>query len=188
MARAKQGLRQRKRGGRSNATTSPPPPSQIANANAANNSDPNSAPLPSCADLFFRDKVFLLLVLVVFTVAVAVHWHIVTHAEDWVYDDGSVIEDNPMLKGDSRTGNPEKPISDLLYTDYWGTPMDEDRLSHLSFRPFTSLTFRIQVCVCVMTCVVQFLVSSCVYDFVLHLCFFCFNPSFWIQHWSYRYR
>ncbi len=90
------------------------------------------------------DSFFFFLCAAVFSLAVLVHWHIVFHAHDWVYDDGSVIEDNPMLKGDPVRG-PVEPLSQLLYTDYWGTPMTDDIMSHLSFRPFTSLTFRLQV-------------------------------------------
>ena len=90
------------------------------------------------------DSFFAFLCAAVFSVAGLVHWHIVFLARDWVYDDGSVIEDNPMLKGDPSSG-PAKPLLQLLYTDYWGTPMTDDVYSHLSFRPLTSLTFRLQV-------------------------------------------
>ena len=148
----------KKRNGRqrSKARPSPPPPSRSkaaaalgedARPHATNGSSSDSS--SSSSSSLGSDIGFAGLCAVVFAVAVGVHWHIVDHAHDWVYDDGSVVEDNPMLKGNPETGQPEQPLSQLLYTDYWGTPMTEDRLSHLSFRPFTSLTFRLQVhCLC----------------------------------------
>ena len=52
--------------------------------------------------------VFLALCALVFLCATYIHWEIVNVAKEWVFDDGSVIKDNPMLKGDL-------PLSQLLY-------------------------------------------------------------------------
>ena len=51
------------------------------------------------------------------------------------FDDLSAIKDN----GDLR---PESPWSNLIWNDFWGTPMHIEG-SHKSYRPFCVLMFRI---------------------------------------------
>ena len=141
MAGDRRNVRQRRRTRKSPAAPSSQNTARPPSSPATQHQDGLISHGPRSASL---DLGFWLLSAIVFVVAVAIHWFIVDNAEDWVYDDGSVIEDNPMVKGNAQDG-PQQPLSQLLYTDYWGTPMNEDRLSHLSFRPFTSLTFRLQV-------------------------------------------
>ena len=54
---------------------------------------------------------------------------------DFVFDDVSAIRDN-------RDMRPTTPWRDLLFNDFWGTPMDAER-SHKSYRPLTVATFRL---------------------------------------------
>lgn len=51
------------------------------------------------------------------------------------FDDVSAITNNQDLR-------PESPWTDLLWNDFWGTPMDKEG-SHKSYRPLTVLTFKI---------------------------------------------
>lgn len=51
------------------------------------------------------------------------------------FDDVSAITNNQDLR-------PETPWINLLWNDFWGTPMDKEG-SHKSYRPLTVLTFRI---------------------------------------------
>ena len=146
--------RHRKRGRNKGSRSHPQHSQHHANGDDTTSSDNDtSTSTIEASNHAFRcpSPAFTAVCVAVFSAAVLVHVHIVDHAHDWVYDDGSVIEDNPMLKGDATNG-PEQPLSQLLYTDYWGTPMSEDRLSHLSFRPFTSVTFRLQVGCCFQRC------------------------------------
>ncbi|OQV18971.1 putative Transmembrane and TPR repeat-containing protein [Hypsibius exemplaris] len=53
---------------------------------------------------------------------------------DLVFDDISAIKENKDLR-------PTQPLWNLLYNDFWGTPMSKEN-SHKSYRPFTVLTFR----------------------------------------------
>lgn len=51
------------------------------------------------------------------------------------FDDASAIEKNLDLR-------PETPWINLLFNDFWGTPMSKDG-SHKSYRPLTVATFRL---------------------------------------------
>ncbi|GAU94221.1 hypothetical protein RvY_06038 [Ramazzottius varieornatus] len=53
---------------------------------------------------------------------------------DLVFDDISAVRDNKDLR-------PASPLKNLLFNDFWGTPMSKEN-SHKSYRPFTVLTFR----------------------------------------------
>ncbi|XP_043246017.1 protein O-mannosyl-transferase Tmtc3-like isoform X1 [Amphibalanus amphitrite] len=53
---------------------------------------------------------------------------------DFVFDDVSAVKDNRDLR-------PHTPLSNLLYNDFWGTPMEKEQ-SHKSYRPLCVLTFR----------------------------------------------
>ena len=54
---------------------------------------------------------------------------------DFVFDDVSAIKDNLDLR-------PTTPWVQLMYNDFWGTPMSAER-SHKSYRPLTVATFRL---------------------------------------------
>lgn len=71
--------------------------------------------------------------LLLFTLSVALH--LVSIEGDWVYDDIKAIVQNPDADS-SRT-----KITNILVNDFWGTPLN-DKYSHKSFRPVTTLTFR----------------------------------------------
>ena len=68
--------------------------------------------------------------------AVAVAAYINGAYGDWLDDDPLAIVDNPDVQG-TRT------LRELWSNDFWGTPM-ADPTSHLSFRPLTILSFRVQ--------------------------------------------
>lgn len=53
----------------------------------------------------------------------------------FVYDDAGSISKNVVVNG-------AVPLHEILYRDYWGTPMSHIQ-SHKSFRPITTLTFYI---------------------------------------------
>ncbi|XP_037070943.1 protein O-mannosyl-transferase Tmtc3-like isoform X2 [Pollicipes pollicipes] len=53
---------------------------------------------------------------------------------DFVFDDVSAVKDNRDLR-------PHTPLTNLLYNDFWGTPMEKEQ-SHKSYRPLCVLTFR----------------------------------------------
>ena len=78
-------------------------------------------------------------VLIVGLVAAATYSNIVNHG--FVYDDESTVEYNPLVLPQPGTG--VLPLSALLTHDFWGTPMASDD-SHKSFRPFATLTYRLQ--------------------------------------------
>ncbi|CAG0879706.1 unnamed protein product [Darwinula stevensoni] len=52
----------------------------------------------------------------------------------FVFDDVSAIKDNKDLR-------PHTPLKNLIYNDFWGTPMQKEQ-SHKSYRPLCVLTFR----------------------------------------------
>lgn len=53
----------------------------------------------------------------------------------FVFDDMSAVKDNKDLR-------PHTPITNLLWNDFWGTPMHKEQ-SHKSYRPLCVLTFRL---------------------------------------------
>lgn len=53
----------------------------------------------------------------------------------FVFDDISAIRDNKDLR-------PSTPVSNLLWNDFWGTPIHKEH-SHKSYRPLCVLTFRL---------------------------------------------
>lgn len=53
---------------------------------------------------------------------------------EFVFDDASAIRENRDLR-------PETPWIDLIYNDFWGTPLSKEH-SHKSYRPITVATFR----------------------------------------------
>jgi len=53
----------------------------------------------------------------------------------FVYDDGGSVSKNVVVNG-------QVPLREVLRRDYWGTPMSEPQ-SHKSFRPITTLSFRL---------------------------------------------
>ena len=57
------------------------------------------------------------------TAAVAICYYNALHC-DFVFDDVSAVKDNRDLR-------PHTPLSNLLYNDFWGTPMEKVRLSTL---------------------------------------------------------
>ena len=68
--------------------------------------------------------------------AVAVAAYINGAYGDWLDDDPLAILDNPDVQG-------TRSLRELWSNDFWGTPM-ADPTSHLSFRPLTILSFRVQ--------------------------------------------
>ncbi|CAE7360695.1 TMTC3 [Symbiodinium sp. CCMP2592] len=67
--------------------------------------------------------------------ACAVFWNALTG--DFVYDDTYAIVQNPDVYSSS-------PMANLLKNDFWGFPLQSEK-SHKSFRPLTTLTFRVQM-------------------------------------------
>lgn len=57
---------------------------------------------------------------------------------DFVHDDIPAITRNQDVLGTN-------PLTSLFINDFWGTPMS-DVNSHKSYRPFTTLTFRLVSC------------------------------------------
>ena len=68
-----------------------------------------------------------------FLLCVALYWN--SLAGDFVFDDVTAIRDNRDLR-------PHVPWRNLLYNDFWGTPMSKEQ-SHKSYRPVTVATFRL---------------------------------------------
>ena len=56
---------------------------------------------------------------------------------DFVYDDTYAIVQNPDVYSSS-------PLANLLKNDFWGFPLQSEK-SHKSFRPLTTLTFRVEM-------------------------------------------
>ncbi|KFM79885.1 Transmembrane and TPR repeat-containing protein, partial [Stegodyphus mimosarum] len=54
---------------------------------------------------------------------------------------GLVFDDKPAIK-DNTDLRPDTPLSNILYNDFWGTPMNREE-SHKSYRPLCVLTFRL---------------------------------------------
>lgn len=54
---------------------------------------------------------------------------------EFVFDDEAAVVKNPDV-------NPASPLSDMLQHDFWGQDIKSNN-SHKSFRPFTTLTFRL---------------------------------------------
>ena len=77
----------------------------------------------------------------VFTTAVLVHVGLLLNYEDWVYDDLYAVRNNPLVNG--KDANCGTGWGELLRCDFWGEPLDSG-LSHQSWRPLTTLTYRIQ--------------------------------------------
>ncbi|TSK13296.1 Transmembrane and TPR repeat-containing protein 2 [Bagarius yarrelli] len=67
--------------------------------------------------------------------AVALLLYLNTLDADFCYDDNRAIKTNPDLL-------PETPWTNMLYSDFWGTPLTHSG-SHKSFRPLCTLSFRI---------------------------------------------
>ncbi|CAE7244963.1 TMTC3 [Symbiodinium necroappetens] len=67
--------------------------------------------------------------------ACAVFWNALTG--DFVYDDTYAIVQNPDVYSSS-------PLANLLKNDFWGFPLQSEK-SHKSFRPLTTLTFRVEM-------------------------------------------
>ena len=53
----------------------------------------------------------------------------------WVYDDAGSVAKNVVVNG-------QVPWKDAFTRDFWGTPMEAVQ-SHKSFRPLTTLSFRL---------------------------------------------
>ena len=68
-----------------------------------------------------------------FLLCVALYWN--SLAGDFVFDDVTAIRDNRDLR-------PHVAWRNLLYNDFWGTPMSKEQ-SHKSYRPVTVATFRL---------------------------------------------
>lgn len=73
--------------------------------------------------------------LIVFLVGVAVFLNSVDGL--FVFDDSEAVVNN-------RDVLVESPITNIIYNDFWGTPLIHNR-SHKSYRPITILTFRLNV-------------------------------------------
>ena len=58
----------------------------------------------------------------------------VTYDGDFVFDDSEAIVGNQDLV-------PSSPLSNIIHNDFWGKKLDS-KLSHKSYRPLTTLTFR----------------------------------------------
>jgi len=58
-----------------------------------------------------------------------------TLPNDFIFDDGAAVVNNPNVRGESS-------FWDIFRNDFWATPLQE-HLSHKSYRPITTLTFRI---------------------------------------------
>ncbi|KAK3578086.1 hypothetical protein CHS0354_006745 [Potamilus streckersoni] len=67
--------------------------------------------------------------------AVALILYLNTLGADFAYDDSRAIKKNQDLQ-------PETPIVNIFYDDFWGTPLTHSG-SHKSYRPLCVLTFRI---------------------------------------------
>ncbi|CAL8077672.1 unnamed protein product [Orchesella dallaii] len=91
--------------------------------------------LGSCTGSFrLLDTQWKIYVIVIF---VSVANYLNSLPGDFVHDDLSAIKTNSDVKG-------QTPIWRIFLNDFWGKPM-ADRTSHKSYRPFTILTFRLNV-------------------------------------------
>lgn len=68
-------------------------------------------------------------------VSIVAYWDGEAIRGSYVYDDAGSIKNNVVVKGDV-------PWTEAFTRDFWGTPMIE-RQSHKSFRPITTLSFRL---------------------------------------------
>ena len=64
---------------------------------------------------------------------------------DWLDDDPVAITNNPDVQCPRGIQHFWDNIAAVLANDFWGTPMASEQ-SHLSFRPLTILSFRLQHC------------------------------------------
>ena len=64
---------------------------------------------------------------------------------DWLDDDPIAITNNPDVQCPRGIQQFWENVADVLSNDFWGTPMASEQ-SHLSFRPLTILSFRLQHC------------------------------------------
>lgn len=78
---------------------------------------------------FMRPSLFLGLI------SVIAYWDDTALNGEFVYDDGGSIKNNVVVNG-------KVPLKELWTRDFWGTPMT-DETSHKSFRPITTLSFRL---------------------------------------------
>lgn len=68
-------------------------------------------------------------------IAVVAYWDPVALRGKFVYDDAGSVAKNVVVNG-------QVPWADAFTRDFWGTPMSEPA-SHKSFRPITTLTFKL---------------------------------------------
>ena len=68
-------------------------------------------------------------------IAIGAYWDPVALKGKWVYDDAGSVAKNVVVNG-------QVPWKDAFTRDFWGTPMNEPQ-SHKSFRPITTLTFKL---------------------------------------------
>lgn len=68
-------------------------------------------------------------------IAVGAYWDTAALKGKWVYDDAGSVAKNVVVNG-------QVPWKDAFTRDFWGTPMVEQQ-SHKSFRPITTLTFKL---------------------------------------------
>ncbi|EYC27547.1 hypothetical protein Y032_0009g791 [Ancylostoma ceylanicum] len=112
--------------------------------------------------------------LLVFSTAVLLYSN--TFSADFVYDDSQAILTNPVVAGDV-------PATEAWTLDFWGNPLT--RASHKSYRPLTTLSFRINAALFGMsplsfhvTNVLLHAVASClVLKFVCRFQLFEQNPD-----------
>lgn len=71
----------------------------------------------------------------VFVITVVAYWDETALHGAFVYDDAGSVKNNVVVNG-------KVPWRDVWTRDYWGTPMSEAQ-SHKSFRPLTTLSFRL---------------------------------------------
>ncbi|KAK7090856.1 protein O-mannosyl-transferase TMTC4-like [Littorina saxatilis] len=102
------------------------------NGKHKNYNDPNATPQKrwdDCLPLPALSPVVTRLILFV----VSIVCFVVSYDGDFVFDDSEAIVGNKDLQ-------PERPITDLLYHDFWGNKLTNK--SHKSYRPLTVLTYR----------------------------------------------
>ncbi|CAL1294996.1 unnamed protein product [Larinioides sclopetarius] len=95
---------------------------------------------------------------------------------------GLVFDDRPAIR-ENMDLRPTTPLSNLLYNDFWGTPMHREE-SHKSYRPLCVLTFRINYWLHELNPLGYHLVNTVLHTVVCLLYYrFCcdflpFTPSF----------
>ena len=107
-------------------------------------------------DSFLRISIIVAVVAVIYANSLA---------GQWTFDDKVVIVDNPLMRS---------PLSALLSHDFWGVPLDGSRWTHKSWRPLTTLSFRLQYFVGGL----EPFGVICISNFPMTLASICFGQTF----------